>query len=275
MQGHMKKWLALSVLLHLAVFLLVWLGLPHIPRRFPEPMRIVPVDIAGTPDITAAKKTKPRKAAPAPPKPKPPKPPEPKKPKPAKPPPSPKPKPPEPKPQPKTEKADAAIPKPKAKPKKKPPKPRPPQRDALASILKNVAKMKPPPSPPDAEGPPKKEPPPATAAPQVPAMAERLSVSEEDALRRQLAQCWNVPIGARDVENTVVEIYASINPDRTIREAVVVDQARMGRDPFFRTIAESALRALYNPLCSPLALPPEKYDEWRDTLMTFNPRDMF
>jgi hypothetical protein len=49
----------------------------------------------------------------------------------------------------------------------------------------------------------------------------------------------------------------------------------MNTDPFFRTIAESALRALYNPRCSPLALPPEKYQEWRDTLITFNPKDMF
>jgi hypothetical protein len=39
-------------------------------------------------------------------------------------------------------------------------------------------------------------------------------------------------------------------------------------------MAESALRALRNPRCSPLALPPEKYQQWQEMIFNFNPKDM-
>jgi outer membrane biosynthesis protein TonB len=266
----MRKWLAISTALHLVLFLVLWLGFPRLPKPLPTPQKIIPVEIADLAKVTAAKKPpapKQQEPKPEPPKPEAAKPPPPK-PSEAKPPP-PKPEPPKP------EEKPEPVPAPKPKP--KPPEPKKketPKADPLASVLKNVSKLKPQEKPPE-ETPPQKEPVPATPSPQVPVTADRLTSSEEDALRRQLAQCWNVPIGARDVEKIAVDIYISVNADRTVREAVVVDQARMNTDPFFRTIAESALRALYNPRCSPLALPPEKYQEWRDTLITFNPKDMF
>jgi hypothetical protein len=275
----MRKWLVVSAILHFVLFLFIWLGFPRLPRDLPDVQKIIPVDIADISEITAAKEPPPPTPAPKP-KVEPPKPPEPPKPTPPPPTPTPTPpapastpKPPEPKPPVKEEKAE-----PVPAPKPKPPKPEPPkpQQDNLSSILKNVAKLKPQEKQEETKpAPPQKEPTPAPAAPQVPATAERLTASEEDALRRQLAQCWNVPIGARDVDRMSVDIYIAVNQDRTVREAVVVDQARMASDPFFRTLAESALRALYNPRCSPLALPPEKYQEWHDTLITFNPKDMF
>ncbi len=212
----------------------------------------------------------------------------------------PEPKPPEPpKPEPVPEKKPEPAPKPpEAKPaeeglkppeKKKPEEKKPePAADPLASVLKNVAKMKkdlpaekPQPKKPEekpADKPaenPQKDVKPAPSTPSSPITAERLSISEEDALKRQIASCWNVPIGARDIENTVVEVIIVVNPDRTIREAIVVDQARMGRDQFYRAVAESALRALQNPKCIPLALPPDKYQKWKEIQFTFNPRDMF
>ncbi|HVY13428.1 MAG TPA: hypothetical protein VHB73_07690 [Alphaproteobacteria bacterium] len=271
----MRKWIVLSTLLHLLLFLLIWLGLPQMVTPPPEPAQVVPVDIADISQITAVKKAPEQKAQPTPPpKPEEPKPPEPK---PAEKPPEP-PKPPTSEPTPELKAPQLKTedkPEPVPTPKPKPPKPEPPKPDPLASILKNVAKMKPTEKQPETKPAPQKEPAPAPSPPQVPATAEHLSLSEEDALRRQLAQCWNVPVGARDVQNMTVDIYISINADRTVREAVVVDQARMASDPFFRTLAESALRALYNPHCSPLALPPEKYQQWKDTVMTFNPKDMF
>jgi hypothetical protein len=47
----------------------------------------------------------------------------------------------------------------------------------------------------------------------------------------------------------------------------------MSNDPFFRAVAESALRALRKPLCSPLKLPYSEYDEWKEIILTFNPRE--
>lgn len=281
----MSFWFIASAVLHALVMLVLWIGMPHFEKPLPKPPVLIPIEIAELAPITATKLEEkkplpPEPPKPEPPKPEPPKPPEPKpeppKPpesKPEPPPPVPVPKPPEPKPEP--------LPTPKPKPPE--PKPQPPKADALSSVLKNVAKMKNEPRPepktepkkeePDAK--PPKEQPPAPSPPQAALTAERLSISEEDALRRQIAGCWNVPVGARDIENMAVEIYIAVNQDRTVKEAMVVDQARMGRDSFFRALAESALRALRNPRCSPLALPEGKYQQWHEIIFNFNPKDMF
>ncbi len=106
-------------------------------------------------------------------------------------------------------------------------------------------------------------------------LGQKMTMSEEDALRRQLERCWNVPFGAKDAQDMVVEIFMVINPDRTLREARVVNISRYNSDSFFRAAADSALRAVRNPLCSPFELPADKYDLWKTTTVTFNPSQMF
>lgn len=107
-----------------------------------------------------------------------------------------------------------------------------------------------------------------------PALADRLMISEEDSLRRQISLCWNMPVGAREAENLVVEVVIEVNPDRTVREIHIVDEMRMNTDRYFRAAAEAAIRALRNPKCSPLALNPDKYDQWKTIRFNFDPRDM-
>ena len=65
-----------------------------------------------------------------------------------------------------------------------------------------------------------------------------------------------------------------INPDGTVRQAQIVDTARMSHDPYYRAAAESVLRAINSPQCTPLKLPPEKYDLWRHTRLTFDPHEL-
>ena len=79
--------------------------------------------------------------------------------------------------------------------------------------------------------------------PPTPSVDLRMTVSELDAIRRQIEACWNLPVGARDAENLVISIAVVMNPDGTVRRAEIVDRARMARDPIFRAVAESALRA--------------------------------
>ncbi|MEO9903835.1 cell envelope integrity protein TolA [Nisaea sp.] len=100
----------------------------------------------------------------------------------------------------------------------------------------------------------------------------KVSISEIDAVRRQIAQCWNVPAGAKDAENLFIEIALQMGADGTVRDARIVDQARLSRDGFFRSAAESARRAVLS--CGKLPLPPEKYESWKNITMTFNPRDL-
>jgi hypothetical protein len=71
-----------------------------------------------------------------------------------------------------------------------------------------------------------------------------------------------------------VEIRVTMNPDGTVRDAQVQDNARMTADPFYRAMAESALRAVLNPRCQPFKLPKDRYDVWQTLALNFDPREM-
>jgi len=102
----------------------------------------------------------------------------------------------------------------------------------------------------------------------------KLSISELDAIRQQFIPCWNIPYGARDAENLSVQVRIHVNPDGTIHTAQLLSFKRMG-DPFYKVAADSALRAVRNPICNPLKLPPEKYEKWKIMTLNFDPRHMF
>ena len=100
-----------------------------------------------------------------------------------------------------------------------------------------------------------------------------LSGDELAALRQQMAECWNIPAGAKSAENLIVELHLIVGPDGVVQSAEVADTARMN-DPFYRAAAESALRAVKNPHCSPLKLPADKYEKWRELILQFDPKQM-
>ncbi|MEK7801115.1 MAG: energy transducer TonB, partial [Pseudomonadota bacterium] len=115
----------------------------------------------------------------------------------------------------------------------------------------------------------------AEPSPNVSRFSTVLSISELDALRQQLGQCWSIMAGAESADDLRVEVQVSVNADRTVNSAKVVDLSRYGSDTFFRAAADSALRALRNPLCTPLNLPSDKYDQWHDMTIVFDPKEMF
>lgn len=254
-----------SAAFHAIILLIAIMGLPFLHHRefvIPPPITVDLVEISKVTQTTQEA-----------PKPAPPKPPEPPKPAPApvntapqpvapvKEPPKPEEKKEPPKPV-RPQIDENALPDkaaPKKPPKREEKKPPAPQRD-FASVLKNLDVSKQPPAPPK----------PAQQAP----IGEKMTISEEDALRVQLEGCWNVPIGAKDIENMAVDIVMTINPDRTLREAHVADQSRYNSDPVFQSVADSALRAVRSSSCSPFAVPPDKYDIWNTTTVTFSAKDM-
>ena len=297
--------------MHVALFLFAWLG---IPVSYPEivPMQVIEVALetesTKVEPVKPAPAPEPEKAPPAPP------PPAPEPPQPVTPPepvvtPEPKPEL-EPVPEPKPEVAEIPIPKVKPEPKPEPPKavesPRPkakptpkpkpqvaekpaptpkPEPEAkpnndFASVLKTVSKL-------EKQAPKPEKKPEKTLQEQVaealsrnsnPApqpLTQAISASDLDAIRRQIEACWNLPAGARDAQNMIVGVRTLMNPDGRVRSASIVDTARAASDPFYRSMAESARRAVLNPRCQPLRLPPEKYDEWRVMFLNFDPRGMF
>jgi outer membrane biosynthesis protein TonB len=170
----------------------------------------------------------------------------------------------------------AAVEPPKPVPpqKPKPPQEKPveqpkPQEDALQSLLKNVLKDQPEPS----QTPPQPNQQPTQPLTQQNLSDAPLTISEIDAIRQQMAKCWNVPAGARDAQNLAVEIRVMLNPDGSVARAEIVDTARMASDTFYRTAAESAYRAVLQ--CSPLQqLPVKKYNSWKVVTLNFDPREM-
>ncbi|MGB4106759.1 MAG: energy transducer TonB [Alphaproteobacteria bacterium] len=162
-------------------------------------------------------------------------------------------------------------------------KPKPPKQEVtkvekkveqqdFASLLKNltpdVQEQQPVESPETAEN--------ASADTAIAQLSDRLTMSEMDALRHQLGQCWNIgaSAGGKYAEELKVEVRVLIGRDRVVQSASVVDMGRYNRDSAFRAAAEAALRALKNPQCTPLKLPPDKYNEWKNAVINFDPSDM-
>lgn len=298
----MRRNVIISVMLHAVIFAVAYTGLP-IFSDAPELVDVpISVEIVNVTDVTNVP-TKPKdvkvaaKPAPTPP------------PKPPAPPPAPQgsvEQPPAPEPVPQAPEEKVAIlaapenkpkveakPKPEPKPepkktetKKRSPAPVPPRKpkapDQFASVLKTLEELKtaPPPEKKEADKPAE----PDFAQMMADALetdkprtdiGPEMTISEIDLVRQQIHRCWNLPAGAKDAHKMLISIRIAMNPDGSVRTARVLDGARMGSDPFYRTMAESALRAVLNPRCQPFKLPPEKYDRWQNMKLNFDPRDMF
>jgi hypothetical protein len=165
---------------------------------------------------------------------------------------------------------------PRAQPAKpEPPKPQPAQpeqEDSFAALLRSVERLErrvqaDRPSPGRGRGEPSPEPSPTGT---LRGADQALTQGEIDAIRRQIERCWNVPVGVRGIETMQVRLRIAMNRDGTVARVGIEDQARMAVDPAFRTVAESAQRAV---LSCRLTLPPEKYEQWREMVMTFHPKD--
>ena len=281
-----------SSVLHMAIILLAVFGLPHLTNPPPIIEEPIPVELATLADKSNVPQPTPKpELKPEPPKASPPLPPAPPLPPPprveAPPPPPPKPPqvaalPPPPEPAPEPLPTPQAEKKPEPKPEQQvqaPPPPLPPPpvakpkqqpENTIEKILRSVEQSKPQPPPEPAEKVIKQL---AQTSPRPPSSLDnKMTMSEIDAVRQQIEKCWNVPAGAKDAKDLVVEIHVTLNPDGSVRETRIVDQSRVQSDSFFRTAAESATRAIL--LCQPFKLPPEKFSLWQDMTLTFNPKDI-
>ena len=198
-------------------------------------------------------------------------------------------------PEPEPEPAELVAPEPEPEPAPEPE----PQPVEVARLPKEIARPRKKPTPPspldfekalrsleDLEPPPPSEPEPEPAVrldPIEQLLAEAdtpyrtdapLSMTEKDSIRAQIQRNWNVPAGARDAQTMSVTLRLRLGPDGTVEHVEVVERERMLADPFFRTMAESAVRAV-RKTGRIRYLSPEKYSKWRDIKVTFNPKDMF
>jgi hypothetical protein len=101
-----------------------------------------------------------------------------------------------------------------------------------------------------------------------------ISASEKDGLRFAIQRCWNVPAGLRDAEELKITVAAELDSDggviagsvRMTEPATIID----GRyDAAYRAARSALIR------CSPYSdLPREKFAQWRNIEVVFNPEGM-
>lgn len=97
-----------------------------------------------------------------------------------------------------------------------------------------------------------------------------MTISEIDALRARIAQCWSPPVAGLGAASTAVKLRLRLNPDGTLMGQPELVSA--SASPIFRAAADSAVRAVWQ--CQPYALPATKYALWRDMILNFDPREM-
>ena len=97
-----------------------------------------------------------------------------------------------------------------------------------------------------------------------------IGVSELDRLRLHIASRWNPPPAAAGADQLKVDIFVKLEPDGTVTEASIVETNRYNSDQTYRAAANAALRAVLD--ASPLPLPKEKYEQWREFIFGFDPR---
>ncbi len=97
-----------------------------------------------------------------------------------------------------------------------------------------------------------------------------------DALLSQIRECWNVPVGAPTPEKLIVQVRVFLARDGSLAQPPLLEpqtRAAAASNPYMRTAAEAALRAVN--VCEPYKLlPADRYDSWREIVMTFDPSRM-
>jgi outer membrane biosynthesis protein TonB len=106
-------------------------------------------------------------------------------------------------------------------------------------------------------------------------VGETLTATQIDLVRQTIRKCWHFPAGLQNAEDLVVDIKMELNQAGNVTKAEIIDKTRMENDSAFRIAAENAQRAVLDPNCNPLPLPPEKYNEWKELELSFNPKEMF
>jgi outer membrane biosynthesis protein TonB len=98
-----------------------------------------------------------------------------------------------------------------------------------------------------------------------------ISQSEMDALKAKLAQFWNPPAGAKDPRELILDVEIKLKPDGTLDGPPRV--LTSGHTPLFAAAQFSAAQAV-NRAAPFTMLKPEHYDQWKDIVITFDPRTM-
>ena len=111
-----------------------------------------------------------------------------------------------------------------------------------------------------------------TPAPAVP-VGPPMTGAERDSFRIAVNRCWNVDPGSVAARVTV-EVGFSLNRDGTVAGNEVRLLSSNGDQSATTTAFEAARRAILRCQSGGYDLPAEKYDQWQDVVITFDPSGM-
>jgi outer membrane biosynthesis protein TonB len=95
-------------------------------------------------------------------------------------------------------------------------------------------------------------------------------ISVADKLRNHIAEHWSPPPGAAGADALIVDIIVSLNAQAEVQKVAIVDKARFRSDDTFKAAANAARRAIFD--ASPLPLPLDQYEQWKELQIKFDPR---
>ncbi|MFW8637049.1 energy transducer TonB [Cribrihabitans pelagius] len=102
-----------------------------------------------------------------------------------------------------------------------------------------------------------------------------LTLGEKDALRVEVSRCWNVGSLSTDALQTTVVVTVSLAQNGTPDTgSIKMLSSSGGSAAAAKQAYEAARRAIIRCGAQGFSLPPEKYAQWRDIEMTFNPERM-
>ena len=98
---------------------------------------------------------------------------------------------------------------------------------------------------------------------------------EKDALVIAVKQCWNVGSLSTDALNTVVTIGVTMEPSgRPVSGSIRMIGYEGGSDASAKLAYEAGRRAIIRCGQNGYPLPPEKFDQWKEVEITFDPEKM-
>ncbi|WP_170326913.1 energy transducer TonB family protein [Ruegeria arenilitoris] len=102
-----------------------------------------------------------------------------------------------------------------------------------------------------------------------------LTSGEKDAMRLAVSKCWNVGSLSTDALQTVVVVGFSLTPDgKIVGGSLRMIDSSGGSAGAAKQAYEAARRAILRCGTKGYTLPADKYDQWRDIEITFNPERM-
>lgn len=99
-----------------------------------------------------------------------------------------------------------------------------------------------------------------------------LTGGEREGLVLAVQKCWNVPIGVQNADDLAVVVAVELTPDGKLASSPkLIDPAGTPKGAAKQAF-EAGRRALIR--CAPYDLPSDKYEQWRQIEVVFNPEKM-